>query len=156
MIDYIPASQRTGLLATFNGGFKLDWAGGGFYLNGIYHGTLNKGVASVVYYKNGTIKIGQWGRDFSMNSSIAGVRQNLTPLVDHGKVATNASSNVIGNWGATLGGGYYVWRSGLGITKDGRVVYVYGPKLDAQLLGGSCCSGRARSRACRWTSTRPG
>ena len=35
---YIPAGQRKGLLATFNGGFKLDSAGGGFYLNGIYHG----------------------------------------------------------------------------------------------------------------------
>ncbi len=133
--NYIPAGQRNGLLATFNGGFKLDSAGGGFYLNGIYHGTLNKGVASVVYYKNGTIKIGQWGRDFSMNSSIAGVRQNLMLLVDHGKVAANANSDVMSNWGATLGGGYYVWRSGLGITKDGRIVYVYGPKLNAQYLG---------------------
>jgi hypothetical protein len=61
-----PASQRKGLLATFNGGFKLDSAGGGFYLNGIYHGTLEKGAASVVYYKNGTVKIGQWGREFTM------------------------------------------------------------------------------------------
>ena len=133
--NYIPAGQRKGLLATFNGGFKLDSAGGGFYLNGIYHGTLNKGVASIVYYKNGTIKLGQWGRDFSMNSSIQGVRQNLMLLVDHGKVAANASSNVMSNWGATLGGGYFVWRSGLGITKDGRIVYVYGSALNAQDLG---------------------
>ena len=29
--SYIPAGKRTGLLATFNGGFKLDSAGGGFY-----------------------------------------------------------------------------------------------------------------------------
>ena len=35
---------------------------------------------------------------------------------------------------ATLGGGYYVWRSGLGITKDGRIIYVYGPALDVQDL----------------------
>ena len=87
---YIPASQRKGLLATFNGGFKLDSAGGGFYLNGIYHGSLVKGTASIVYYKNGTIKIGEWGRDFSMNSSIEGVRQNLKLLVDHGKVSADA------------------------------------------------------------------
>ena len=133
--NYIPAGQRKGLLATFNGGFKLDSAGGGFYLNGIYHGSLVKGTASIVYYKNGTIKIGEWGRDFSMNSSIQGVRQNLQLLVDHGKVAANADSNVMSNWGATLGGGYYVWRSGLGITKDGRIVYVYGPALNAQDLG---------------------
>ena len=84
--SYIPAGKRTGLLATFNGGFKLDSAGGGFYLNGIYHGSLVKGTASIVYYKNGTIKIGEWGRDFTMSSSIAGVRQNLKLLVDHGKV----------------------------------------------------------------------
>ena len=135
MPDYIPAGQRKGLLATFNGGFKLDSAGGGFYLNGIYHGSLVNGAASIVYYKNGTIKIGEWGRDFTMNSSIEGVRQNLKLLVDHGKVAANANSDVMSNWGATLGGGYYVWRSGIGITKDGRIVYVYGPALNAQDLG---------------------
>ena len=133
--NYIPAGQRTGLLATFNGGFKLDSAGGGFYLNGIYHGTLVKGTASIVYYKDGTIKIGQWGRDFTMGPTIAGVRQNLKLLVDHGKVSLNANSDVMTNWGATLGGGAYVWRSGLGITKDGRVVYVYGSALNAEDLG---------------------
>ena len=133
--DYIPAGQRKGLLATFNGGFKLDSAMGGYYLNGIYHGSLVKGTASVVYYKDGTVKIGEWGRDFTMNSSIAGVRQNLKLLVDHGKVAANSNSNVMSNWGATLGGGYYVWRSGVGITKDGRFIYVYGSALNAQDLG---------------------
>ncbi|HEY7260739.1 MAG TPA: phosphodiester glycosidase family protein [Trebonia sp.] len=131
----IQPGSRTGLLATFNGGFKLDSAGGGFYLNGHYHGSLVKGVASIVYYKNGTIKIGEWGRDFSMDSSIEGVRQNLKLLVDHGNVAADANSNVMSNWGATLGGGYYVWRSGIGITKDGRVLFVYGPALNAKDLG---------------------
>ena len=133
--SYIPAGKRTGLLATFNGGFKLDSAGGGFYLNGIYHGSLAKGTASVVYYKNGTVKIGEWGRDFTMNPAVAGVRQNLKLLVDRGQVAANASSDVMTNWGATLGGGYYVWRSGIGITKDNRIVYVYGSALNAQDLG---------------------
>jgi hypothetical protein len=133
--DDVPLGQRKGLLATFNGGFKLDSAGGGFYLNGIYHGSLRTGAASIVYYKDGSVKIGQWGRDFTMNSSIAGVRQNLKLLVDRGKVSSNANSDVMTNWGATLGGGAYVWRSGLGITKDGRIVYVYGSALNAQDLG---------------------
>jgi hypothetical protein len=131
---YIPPGMRTGLLATFNGGFKLDSSQGGFYLNGQYHGSLVNGAASVVYYKNGTIKIGVWGRDFTMNSSIEGVRQNLKPLIDHGKIAPNLNQNVQTKFGATLGGGYYVWRSGLGITKDGRIVYVYGPALNVQDL----------------------
>jgi hypothetical protein len=69
-----------------------------------------------------------------MNSSIEGVRQNLKLLIDHGKSAPNLNKNVETNFGATLGGGYYVWRSGLGITKDGRIVYVYGPALNVQDL----------------------
>jgi hypothetical protein len=133
--DYIPPGHRTGLLATFNGGFKLDSAGGGFYLNGIYHGSLVSGAASIVYYKNGTIKIGEWGRNFHMNSKIEGVRQNLKLLVDHGKISPDANSQVnTPEWGATLGGGYWVWRSGVGITKDDRVIFVYGQALDAQDL----------------------
>jgi hypothetical protein len=133
--NYVPPSQRTGVLATFNGGFKLDAAAGGFYLNGMYHGSLVNGAASIVYYKNGTVKIGEWGRDFSMNSSIEGVRQNLRLLVDHGTVTVNANLAVNTSFGATLGGGYWVWRSGIGITKDGRIIFVYGQALDAQDLG---------------------
>jgi hypothetical protein len=132
--NYIPAGQRMGLLATFNGGFKLDAAKGGFYLDGIYHGSLVNGAASVVYYKNGSVKIGEWGRDFTMNSTIVGVRQNLKLLIDRGKVSSSANSAVMSNWGATVTGGYYVWRSGIGITKDGRIIYVYGSALNAQDL----------------------
>src|SRR5262249_40400983 len=44
--------------------------------------------------------------------------------------------NVLSNWGATLSGGYFVWRSGIGITKDGRIIFVYGPELDAKTLAG--------------------
>ncbi len=132
--SYIPPGERTGLLATFNGGFKLDSSGGGFYLNGHYKGSLVNGAATIVYYKNGTIKIGEWGRDFTMNSQIEGVRQNLKLLIDHGKIEPNLNQNIETNFGATLGGGYYVWRSGLGITKDGRIIYVYGPALNVQDL----------------------
>ena len=149
-----PASA-TGLLATFNGGFKLDSAGGGFYLNGIYHGTLVKGAASIVYYKNGTIKIGEWGRDFTMNSSIEGVKHNLKLLMDHGQVAADAKLGREQQLGSDAGRRLRRLAVGIGITKDGRVVYVYGSALNAQDLG-QLLQRAALSRACRWTSTRPG
>jgi Phosphodiester glycosidase len=134
--SWIPPGTRSGLLASFNGGFKIDSSGGGFYLNGATSGTLTNGAASVVYYRNGTIKIGQWGRDVRMTSDVAGVRQNLKLIVDHGQVPASVNQDVLGSWGATLGGSYYVWRSGLGITKDGRIIYAYGPALDVQELAG--------------------
>jgi hypothetical protein len=113
---WIPPADRTGLLATFNGGFRLSTSGGGFYLNGATSGTLTRGAASMVYYRNGNIKIGQWGRDVRMTPDVAGVRQNLKLIVDHGRVASDINQNVEANFGATLGGAYAVWRSGIGIT----------------------------------------
>jgi hypothetical protein len=131
---WIPPGSRTGLLATFNGGFMLASAEGGFYLNGHTSGTLTPGAASIVYYKNGTIAIGAWDQNVRMTSSVVGVRQNLKLIVDNGHVPASVDQNVETNWGATLGGGYYVWRSGLGITRDGRVIFVYGPALNVQDL----------------------
>ena len=133
---WIPPGTRTGLIGTFNGGFKINTSGGGFYLNGDTAGTLTNGAASVVYYRNGTIKIGVWGRDVKMTSSVVGVRQNLKLIVDHGQVPASVNQDVEANWGATLGGGYYVWRSGIGITKDGRIIFVYGPALNVSELAG--------------------
>ena len=131
---WIPPGARAGLLATFNGGFKLNSSNGGFYLNGSYRGSLVNGAASVVYYRNGTVKIGSWGSELRMTPDVAGVRQNLKLIVDHGKIPANVNQDVLGSWGATLGGGYYVWRSGIGITKGGRIIFVYGPGLIVQTL----------------------
>ena len=133
---WIPPGTRNGLVATFNGGFKINTSGGGFYLNGHAAGTLTGGAASIVYYKNGTIKIGTWGSELRMTPNVVGVRQNLKLIVDHGRVPASVNQDVEANWGATLGGGYYVWRSGIGITKDGRIIFVYGPALNVSELAG--------------------
>lgn len=131
----IPTGQRRGLLATFNSGFRIASSMGGFYLNGHYDHSLVKGIASEVYYRNGTMKIGRWGYGgLHMGPNVLGVRQNLKLIIQNGKIAPNINSNVESNWGATLGGSYFVWRSGIGVTKDGRIIYVYAPELNAQIL----------------------
>lgn len=132
--SWIPPGRRAGLLATFNGGFRLNASGGGFYLHGSTSGTLVDGAASEVYYRDGTIRVGQWGRDMRMTSQVVGVRQNLKLIVDHGRVPATVDQNVETSWGATLGGSYDVWRSGIGVAADGRVIYVYGPALSVRQL----------------------
>jgi hypothetical protein len=132
--SYIAPGTRRGLMATFNSGFKISSSGGGFYLNGATSGTLTPGVAAVVYYRDGHIGIGVWGRTVQMNPDVVGVRQNLHLIVAHGQVPSAVDNNVETSWGATLGGGYYVWRSGVGITRDGRVIFVYGPALNVREL----------------------
>jgi hypothetical protein len=69
-----------------------------------------------------------------MTANVVGVRQNLRLIVDHGSVPASVDSNVQSSWGATLGGAYYVWRSGIGITKDGRIIFAYGPALSVRTL----------------------
>jgi Phosphodiester glycosidase len=133
-LPYIAPGTRLGLLATFNSGFKIAQSGGGFYLNGATDGTLTKGVASVVYYRDGRIAIGVWGQTVRMTPDVAGVRQNLHLIVENGTIPASVDSNVESSWGATLGGGYYVWRSGIGVTQDGRVIFVYGPALNVREL----------------------
>jgi len=130
----IAPGTRRGLEATFNSGFKINVSGGGFYLNGATSGTLAKGEASVVYYKDGHIAIGTWDQTVRMTPDVVGVRQNLHPIVVNGKIPGSVDNNVTTQWGATLGGGYYVWRSGMGITRDGRVIFVYGPALNVREL----------------------
>jgi len=133
---FLPLGTRTGLLATFNSGFKIASSGGGFYLNGATAGTLTAGTASVVYYSDGHIAIGNWNQDpgISMSSNVVGVRQNLHLIVQNGQVPSSVDTNVESSWGATLGGGYYVWRSGIGVTADNRVIFVYGPSLNVREL----------------------
>ncbi len=132
--DTIAPGRRRDLLATFNGGFKIASSGGGFYLNGTSDGHLVRGAASLVYYRNGRVTVGAWGHDVRMTSQVVGVRQNLRLIVDHGAVPDSVDSNVQASWGATLGGRYYVWRSGVGVTSDGRLIFVYGPALDVRTL----------------------
>jgi hypothetical protein len=132
--DYLPLGTRAGLLATFNSGFKIASSGGGFYLNGSTAGTLTPGVASVVYYADGHIAIGNWNQGVQMSADVVGVRQNLHLIVQNGQVPSSVDFNVVSSWGATLGGGYYVWRSGIGITADNRVIFVYGPSLNVREL----------------------
>jgi hypothetical protein len=130
----IPPGTRDGLLATFNGGFKVAQSDGGFYLNGASTGRLTDGTASVVYYRDGRIAIGVWGETVGMTPEVVGVRQNLHLIVSHGHIPGSVDSNVETSWGATLGGSYYVWRSGIGVTASGQVVFAYGPALNVREL----------------------
>ena len=131
--DIAPGTRR-GLVATFNSGFKISASDGGFYLNGVTAGTLTDGVASEVYYRDGHLAVGVWGRTVRMTPDVVAVRQNLHLIVIGGHVPDSVNSNIESSWGATLGGGYYVWRSGIGITRSGRIVFVYGPALDVRQL----------------------
>jgi hypothetical protein len=124
------------LVAAFNGGFKMKDAHGGYYTEGRMIDPLVGGDASLVIYANGSVTVGAWGTDVAMTPSVVAVRQNLFPLVVNGRPTARASTRTWRVWGGTcpcghgLHGQDHQWRSGLGVTADGALVYVVGPLLD--------------------------
>jgi hypothetical protein len=122
------------LVCAFNGGFKLAEAHGGYYAEGRTFAPLVAGGASLVITADGTATVGDWGRDMSMTADVVSVRQNLTLLVDGGQPVPGLSPSDTSVWGSTLGGVPRVWRSALGVTTTGALVYVSGPALDVVQL----------------------
>jgi hypothetical protein len=133
-----PASARR-LVAAFNGGFKMDAAQGGYYTEGRTVVPLRPDAASLVIYANGSTNIGAWGSDVSMTPQVVAVRQNLVPLVAGGQPTPQARNSEWQTWGNTCGvnscaasvpGIKHQWRSALGVTQDGALIYAQGPALD--------------------------
>ncbi len=130
----IKPAAASSLVAAFNGGFMDASSDGGYYTQGRVVIPLRVGAASAVIYQNGSITVGQWGRDVTMTASVVGVRQNLNLLVDGGQAVPGLSPTDTTVWGATLGNKPKVWRSALGVTATGALVYVAGPSLDITQL----------------------
>ena len=135
----VGASQARTLVVAFNGGFKMTDARGGYYTEGRVIDPLRAGAASLVIYANGAADIGAWGSDVAMTPQVVSIRQNLAPLVAGGRPTPRAATSNWHVWGSTCGaascahgvpGIEHQWRSGLGITADGALVYAAGPALD--------------------------
>lgn len=144
---------QVGLAATFNGGFKLtngDSRGGywdsGYGVNGrsgvvadpTGRRTLTSGAQSLVIYKNGSWAIGTWNHEVRMSAQVRFVRQELVPLIDRSAInPLTASRDCQLHWGITVNNftpGWYrdhcsAWRSGIGTTAAGDLVYVSGRDL---------------------------
>ena len=134
---YITSTASATTVAAFNGGFRIQDAHGGFYLDGREAVPLQNGAASIVIYRNGKVDIGAWGSEVVMTPNVQAVLQNLVPIVDHGQPAPDATYNDANIWGTTIGAKTVVARSGIGVTASGALVYVAGPALSARTLAES-------------------
>jgi hypothetical protein len=131
----IPPDRLPEVVAAFNSGFKMSAHPGGFYLDGHGVGDLVDGKASAVIDDRGRLTVGQWGRDVGMTPSVRAVRQNLALIVDGGRPVPGLDRNVDLRWGNARNQLQYTWRSGLGVTAHGEVLYLAGDNLNLVVLG---------------------
>jgi hypothetical protein len=126
----IPWTNRAGLLASFNSGFKIADSGGGFAVNGHTYAAMHEGAATLVGYSDGRSDVIAWHYGSSTPSFIAFARQNLPLIVENARPNPNLNNGI--EWGATLGNAVLVWRSGIGVDRRGNLIFAAG---DNQTVG---------------------
>jgi hypothetical protein len=132
----IPAADQQTLLAAFNGGFKYADGQYGMAANGITYVPPQPNSATIAVTKEGQIILGAWGVDprlASSNTDLIAWRQNAALLIDHGTL--NPLTQDGAAWGGTVLNSTYTWRSGIGLTANGSLLYAAGNSLSARTLG---------------------
>ena len=134
----IPSSdlKNNQLLAAFNGGFKYADGQYGMMVNGTVYVPAQNGAATIAVTRQGQLILGAWGVDPRLNSrntDLLAWRQNASLLIDHGTVSSLANDGAA--WGGTVLNQAYTWRSGIGITSSGSLLYAAGDALSALTLG---------------------
>lgn len=140
----VPLASRPRLLAAFNGGFKRiggNYVDFGFRADGRWYRQPSPGMATLAVNPSGRVVLGAWGRDLPVTPwgkvASSGPRprdllQNLPLLVDHGRVSSQIANGAA--WGETVNNAVRVWRSGLGQTTSGDLIYAAGTPLTALTL----------------------
>jgi hypothetical protein len=137
--DHITAALASSVAAAMPGGFRTNSGPvgnrGGYYDQGRVAEPLRTGAASLVIATDGTVSIGQWGRDVAMSPAVRSVRQNLDLLVDGGTVSPTCASGSTAQWGFGVANNAFVPRTGIGQRADGALVFVNSPVTSVCSLG---------------------
>lgn len=126
----VPQDMRTHLLATFNSGFKLVDAHGGWAQDGHAYAPMQDGQATFIRYADGRYDVIDWHGGPQVPAGVVFARQNLPLIVEEGRPSPKLNDSA--EWGATLGNAVQVWRSGIGIDRRGDLVYA---AADYQTVG---------------------
>jgi hypothetical protein len=128
------------LLAAFNGGFQEKDGHYGMVVNGVTYVPLEVRQPTVFIYTDGHVTMSPY--DGTMPTGAVAARQNGPYLVQNDQTSP-ITSHGVSLWAGTANGDYITWRSGIGVTVNGDVIYAVGNSLtptalaDALRLGGS-------------------
>lgn len=120
------------LVAAFNGGFQYKDGQYGMIVGDKTYLPLKNDLATLVGHKDGKLEIVKYeGQDLGIDLSF--VRQNCPMLVENGVVLANDTANRK-LWGRTTTWEIQTWRSGIGITAQGNLIFAIGNSLSSSTL----------------------
>ncbi len=131
----VPDEHLESLLIAWNGGFKGDHGIFGMQVGNTVFKPLRDNLATICTKTDGSMLMGQYGRDFRWEETMTACRQNAILLVDQGEVSarTNEGNDT---WGYVRvdSSEFITWRSAVGVTKDGNILVAAGNSLSADTL----------------------
>jgi len=120
------------LVAAFDGGFQYRDGEYGMMVGGKTYLPLQNNLGTVVGYQNGEVKIVNYtGQD--LGTGVEFIRQNCPILIENGQLAVEDVKNKK-LWGRTFTSGIYTWRTGMGLTKNGNLLFAVGNNLTPTTL----------------------
>mgnify|MGYP005839356855 CR=1 FL=1 len=128
----IPQEAWPALVASFNGGFAAMHGQYGMMVDRKVYLPARDGLATLAVYEDGSIQMGTWGKHLQRTPDMVSYRQNCPPLIENGVIT--AETGKLALWGLSVSDEVYLLRSGIGITADGRLLYVAGRSLSAYTL----------------------
>lgn len=124
--------QDGSLVAAFDGGFQYRDGAYGMVVGDKTYLPLKNDLGTIVGYKDGSIKIFNYTGQY-LGGATAFVRQNGPLLIENGAITvTNPDSRQ--TWGRVVGADTFTWRSGIGITKKGELIFAAGNNLSPLTL----------------------
>ncbi|HSX18498.1 MAG TPA: phosphodiester glycosidase family protein [Candidatus Saccharimonadales bacterium] len=131
----IPEEDKQNLIVAWNGGFQGPHGGFGMVADGKQYRPLRNGYASIAVTRDGEILMGEWGRTIFWRNDVEAVRQNAVLLVEDCQISkrTNEGNNT---WGYVQvnSAEFITWRSAVGLTEKGDLIYAAGNSLSAATL----------------------
>jgi hypothetical protein len=126
------------LLAAFNGGFKSVNGQFGVMADAVVVIQPIKHIGTVAIYRDGSIRIGEWGVDLVYSNDMLTFRQNCPLMVHNGEINPLVYNDSVNDWGGTVNGDTVTFRSGIGISEDGRTLYYFaGQEITMPILAKS-------------------
>lgn len=131
------------LTAAFDGGFQYRDGAYGMIVGNTTYLPLENNVGTFIGHTDGSLEIINYTGQ-SLGSNITFIRQNCPILVENGQIAMKDPQNK-SLWGRTLTSGIYTWRSGIGLTKNGNLLFAVGNNLTPDTLATALQSAGAVS-----------
>jgi hypothetical protein len=120
----VPEDDRGTLVAAFNGGFKAEHGQFGMMVDGHELLAPKSYSCTVAANADGALRIGTWSALAADRSTFTWWRQTPGCMLENGVLHPGLRSADTKNWGATLEGKTVIRRSAVGLSADGKTLFV--------------------------------